>query len=112
IKIMLADMLIEIERDEAAIELLDQVKEDEEAYVQALVQLADLYQAQGLFEVAEQKLLLANRKEPNEIIIDYVLVELLLTMQEYQREIHYYDRILQNESQEANVAIYDRKAAA
>src|SRR5699024_4697739 len=48
IKIMLADMLIEIERDEAAIELLDQVKEDDEAYVQALVQLADLYQAQGL----------------------------------------------------------------
>ncbi|HLR08128.1 MAG TPA: tetratricopeptide repeat protein [Bacillota bacterium] len=112
IKIMLADMLIEIERDEAAIELLDQVKEDDEAYVQALVQLADLYQAQGLFEVAEQKLLLAKRKEPNEIIIDFALGELLFSIGEYQRAITYYERILPHESQVANVAIYDRLAEA
>src|SRR5699024_6862897 len=103
---------IEMEHDEAAIDLLDQIKEDDEAYVQALVQMADLYQAQGLFEVAEQKLLLAKQKEPNEIIIDFALGELLFSTGAYQKAIAYYERILVHEHEVANVSIYDRLAEA
>src|SRR5690625_7331397 len=51
IKVMLADIYIELEEDEKAIDLLNDVNKADPAYIQTLIQLADLYQAQGLFEV-------------------------------------------------------------
>src|SRR5690625_434731 len=62
IKVMLADIYIELEEDEKAIDLLNDVNKADPAYIQTLIQLADLYQAQGLFEVAEQKLLTAKQR--------------------------------------------------
>src|SRR5690625_3539133 len=70
IKVMLADIYIELEEDEKAIDLLNDVDEADPAYIQTLIQLADLYEAQSLFEVAEQKLLTAKQLEPNELIIE------------------------------------------
>src|SRR5699024_9006653 len=79
IKVMLADIYIELEEDEKAIDLLNDVDEADPAYIQTLIQLADLYEAQSLFEVAEQKLLTAKQLEPNELIIDFALGELFFS---------------------------------
>src|SRR5690625_2053012 len=54
IKMLLADIFIELEEDKEAIDLLTSISEDDPAYLQALLQLADLYQSEGLFEVAER----------------------------------------------------------
>lgn len=112
IKVMLADIYIELEDDEAAINLLNEIKEDDPAYTQSLIQLADLYQAQGLFEVAEQKLLSAKQYEPNEVIIDFALGELLFSIGEYRRAITYYEKIVPKMKEIANVSINDRLGEA
>src|SRR5699024_8383686 len=112
IKVNLADIYIELEDDENAIHLLNDIKEDDPAFIQSLLQLADLYQAQGLFEVAEQKLLTAKQLEPNEIIIDFALAELLFSTGKYQRAITYYEKIAKETNELANVSINDRLAEA
>src|SRR5699024_294020 len=53
----LAHFYIELEEDERAINLLNQVAEDDPFYVHSLLLLADLYEREGLLEVSEQKLL-------------------------------------------------------
>lgn len=59
LKMMLAELFIDLNEDQEAIDKLDQIVEDEDYFIPAQMQLADLYEAQGLFEVAEQKLLAA-----------------------------------------------------
>lgn len=112
IKVMLADIYIELEDDENAINLLNNIDKDDPVYIQSLIQLADLYQAQGLFEVAEQKLLTAKQLEPNEVIIDFALAELLFSTGEYKKAITYYEKIAPKTNEIANVTINDRLAEA
>ncbi|WP_188453868.1 tetratricopeptide repeat protein [Virgibacillus oceani] len=112
LKVMLADIYIELDNDEQAINLLNDISEDDEAYLQALIQLADLYQAQGLFEVAEQKLLTAKQMNPNEPIIDFALGELLFSTGDYKKAITYYEKIIVKTNEIANVSINDRLAEA
>src|SRR5699024_12645075 len=80
LNIMLADIYIELEDDKAAIEILDEIASTDPAYNQALLQLADLYQSEGLFEVAEQKLLEAQKIDPEEPIIQFALGEFLFSI--------------------------------
>jgi tetratricopeptide (TPR) repeat protein len=110
IKIMLADIYIESENDEKAMHLLNDINKNDPAYIQSLIQLADLYQAEGLFEVAEQKLLTAKQLEPNEIIIDFALAELLFSTGEYKRAITYYEKAAKETKELANVSIRERLA--
>ncbi|WP_163969852.1 tetratricopeptide repeat protein [Oceanobacillus halotolerans] len=112
LNVMLADIYIELEHDEAAIDILNEIDEDDEAYVQALIQLADLYQAEGLFEVAEQKLLTAKNHNPNEPIIDFALGELLFSTGDYKKAITYYEKVSIYTKEIANVSINDRLAEA
>src|SRR5699024_7828992 len=65
--IQLVDIYIELKRDDEAIRLLNEIEEKDEFYLHALLQLADLYQSQGLFEVAEEKLLTAKKIAPDEL---------------------------------------------
>lgn len=112
LKLTLSDIYIELDDDEAAIDLLDEIKEDDAVYEQALLQLADLYQAQGLFEVAEQKLLTAKQVNPNEPVIDFGLAELYFSTGEYRKAIMYYEKI-ENTMNEMNaVSIKDRLGEA
>ncbi|MGY0691767.1 tetratricopeptide repeat protein [Virgibacillus sp. FSP13] len=110
IKIMLADIYVELENDEEAINLLNNIKEDDESYLESLIQLADLYQAQGLFEVAEQKLLSAKQLNPTEPIIDFALGELLFSTGEYKKAITHYEKVIEVTSEIANVPIHVRLA--
>lgn len=111
-KIMLADIMTDKEADEKAIELLNEIDENDANYLQALVQLADLYQAQGLFEVAERKLLVAKNIAPDEPIIDFALGELLFSAGEYHKSIVYYENIRKFTEEFANVNITSRLAEA
>src|SRR5690625_2767932 len=92
IKIMLADIYIGLEDDQSAINLLSEIDANDPSYLQALLQMADLYEAQGLFEVAELKLLEAKQINPNEPIIDFALGEFLFSIGEYNRATTYYEK--------------------
>ncbi|MGN8647066.1 tetratricopeptide repeat protein [Gracilibacillus sp. HCP3S3_G5_1] len=111
-KLFLADIMIDDNKDEQAIELLNEIEEGDDNYLQALVQLADLYQAQGLFEVAERKLLIAKNMAPEETIIDFALGELLFSSGEYHKSIIYYEKIKEKNEEFAGVNIASRLAEA
>ncbi|MFD1389456.1 tetratricopeptide repeat protein [Oceanobacillus sp. FSL W7-1293] len=112
LKLTLSDIFIESEEDELAITILNEIPEEDEGYVQALIQLADLYQAQGLFEVSEQKLLEAKHIDPQESIIDFALGELFFSIGEYLKAINYYERVYAKAKEIGNVAIEDRLGEA
>ncbi|WP_284141297.1 MULTISPECIES: tetratricopeptide repeat protein [unclassified Virgibacillus] len=110
IKLELADIYIELDEDEHAIDLLHQIELEDEAYIPSLMLLADLYQVQGLYEVAEQKLLQAKQLAPQEEVIDFALGELLFSIGEYKRAIVYYERM--NQEEMVHVSINERLAEA
>ncbi|KGX92155.1 hypothetical protein N781_17800 [Pontibacillus halophilus JSM 076056 = DSM 19796] len=108
----LAEIAIDEEDDERAMDLLNTIPEDDEQYVTALVQLADLYQTQGLFEVAEQKLLTAKQYEPSEPVIDFALGELAFSTGDYQKSIPYYEKALRRKDNVGEAQIPLRLAEA
>lgn len=110
--VLLAEVYIELEQDGQALQLLEDVPSTDEAYPQVLLQLADVYQAQGLFEVAEMKLLEAKEIVPEEIILDFALAEFYFSIGSYQQSIPFYESILKKEKEIAQVSIYERLAEA
>ncbi|WP_139364871.1 tetratricopeptide repeat protein [Sutcliffiella halmapala] len=90
----LAEVYIDLDEEDEAMALLENITEEEEVYVQALLLLADLYQSQGLFEVSERKLLTAKKIGPNEPIIDLALGEVNLSQGEYKKAIPFYQAVL------------------
>ncbi|MYL48475.1 tetratricopeptide repeat protein [Halobacillus litoralis] len=112
LKVMMAEIHIDLDEDDEAIELLDQFGPEDEDYLQALVQLADLYQAQGLYEVAEQKLLMAKQVEPNSAIIDFALGELAFSNGEYSKSIPYYENAMHHQPVIGDIEVATRLAEA
>lgn len=108
LKLSLADIFIELEEDEPAITLLGEIEKGEPAYLQALIQLADLYQAQGLFEVSEQKLLEAKQMDTSEVLIDFALGELYFSIGEYLKAITYYEKIVSKQDEVGHISIKER----
>ncbi|WP_269757997.1 hypothetical protein [Thalassobacillus sp. C254] len=53
--ILAAEIAIDLDEEEDAIEWLLEIKEEDSTFLQAQLLLADLYQLQGLDEVAEDK---------------------------------------------------------
>lgn len=112
---MLADIYIELGEDEKALDLLGNTPEDAyegTEYLQMILQQADLYQTQGLFEVAEQKLLQGKQHHPNELILDFALGELLFSIGEYNRAIAYYEKVIGTHRVFADVSLSERLAEA
>ncbi|TGB04539.1 tetratricopeptide repeat protein [Halobacillus salinus] len=112
LKVMMAEIHIDLDEDDEAIEILNQFGPEDEDYLQALVQLADLYQAQGLYEVAEQKLLDAKQVEPNSSIIDFALGELAFSNGEYAKSIPYYENAMHHEPVIGDIEVATRLAEA
>lgn len=107
---LLAEINIELEKDDIAIELLNSINSDDPFYAAALIQLADLYQAQGLFEVSEQKLMEAKRLYPDELVIDFALGELLFSIGQPNRAIPFYERVVK-ETKEMNQILIEERLA-
>ncbi|GEN56682.1 TPR repeat-containing protein YpiA [Halolactibacillus alkaliphilus] len=110
LKLVLSEIYIDLEDDEAALTLLNQIDSHDPHYLESLLTQADLYQTQGLFEVADHKLVTAKQLAPNEILIDFARAELSFSNGEYQRAIPHYLKVKQTKDQMAEVNIDHRLA--
>ncbi len=95
----MAELLIDLDQEDEAIEILLEINENDHVYVQAQLLLADLYQLQGLDEVAELKLLNAEKKVPNEPVVQFGLGEFYLSRGDYLKSIPYYKRVIASEEE-------------
>ncbi|TFB23970.1 tetratricopeptide repeat protein [Filobacillus milosensis] len=110
IKFQLADIYIDLEMDEEALSLIEEIEPDDPEYVDALMIFADIYQSQGLNEVAEQKLIQAKELQPENPLIDFGLGELAFFNGEFQKAIDCYERIEPHADQFPMVNILERLA--
>src|SRR5690606_27034356 len=72
-----ASTLIDLEKEEEALDLLMAIDESAPEYPQSLLLLADFYQMQGLFEVAEHYINEALEVLPEEPLLLFAKAELL-----------------------------------
>lgn len=113
LKIGLAEIEIESNEIDAAMEWLLDVPETSEAFPQALLVFADLYQVQGLYEVSEQKILKAKELLPDEPVIQFALAELQFSMGKYAQAIHGYEELMiQGYSEFSGINLASRCGAA
>lgn len=90
LRVDLAELAVITGDDDQALRYLAQIPPTSPAYLQSLLAAADLYQTQGLFEVAEQKLLEALRLAPDEQVIQFALAELYFDIKQYHKAVAYY----------------------
>lgn len=107
-----AECYVDLEQEQEAIAALSKIDENDAAYPPALLLLADLYQTEGLEEVAEQKLLEAKRISPDEPIIDFGLGEFYLTQGHHIKAVPYYEAVINTKGELANENIELRLAEA
>ncbi|PFA70042.1 hypothetical protein CN378_01685 [Bacillus sp. AFS015802] len=111
--IELAEVLVEMDKEEEAIETLAELDEEDPIYPRALLLLADLYQMQGLFEVSEQKLLQAKKILPDEPVIDFGLGELYSETGRFLEAIRHYQILIQKGTTElGGTNVHQRLAEA
>ncbi|TDQ41519.1 tetratricopeptide repeat protein [Aureibacillus halotolerans] len=99
LRLDLAEMYLEENEELEALELIETITEEDAAFTRSLLLLADVYAAQGLEEVAEQKLLQAKRLESQEPIIDMALGSFYLQHGSYKKAIPYLERVLKKQSE-------------
>lgn len=88
VALLLAECYIDLDREEEAISVLEQVDtSDTESGPRSLVLLADLYQSQGLDEVALAKLKEARNLAPDEPLLAYGLAELYMTLGAFDQAV-------------------------
>lgn len=110
ITLFLAELYLDLEKEEEAIELLNTVTPEHEAYPQALLLLADLYQMQGLTEVSEHKLQEAKKLMPDEPVIDFALGELYFHQGKYKHAIPFYQMVVEKQFTFSGIYIEHRLA--
>ncbi|HFI0716702.1 TPA: hypothetical protein ACGO5G_001764 [Streptococcus suis] len=93
---------------EEAFGYLEEISEDSPAYVEALLVKADLYQAEGLSDVAREKLLEASHLSDEPIIL-FGLAELDMELELFKEAISYYAQLDNREIYElTGVSTYQR----
>lgn len=105
-----ASLLIELGEEEEALDLLMSVEKSAPEYPQSLLVLADYYQMQGLYEVAEQRINEALEILPNEPIIQFAKAELLFEMGKFTEAARIYEELHKQEKTIAGVYIAERLA--
>lgn len=110
--LFLAEIYIELDEEEKALEILTDIHEEDPLFPRACLLAADLYQMQGLDEVSEQKLLKAHEKLPNEPIVQFALAELYFANGQYAKSISFYEKVLEHETTVAGTFIPERLAEA
>lgn len=89
VAINLAQIVAEDGDIEQAFLYLDYISEDSQEYVSALLVMADLYDMEGLTDVAREKLLLAS-KLSDDPLVTFGLAEMNLSLEHYQEAIEGY----------------------
>lgn len=108
----LAEIYIELDEDEKAIHILNEIDRNDPYYLHSLLILADAYEREGLYEVAEQKLFEAKEivSKEEEHIIDFALAELLFSSNQAQRAVIFYEKLLEEQEKINGVSILERLA--
>ncbi|WP_100398560.1 tetratricopeptide repeat protein [Bacillus sp. FJAT-44742] len=87
--ILAAEIAIDLDEEEDAIEWLLEIKEEDSTFLQAQLLLADLYQLQGLDEVAEDKMKKALQHAPEEPVLLAGLGEFYIERGDFNKSIPY-----------------------
>lgn len=91
---VLADIAVSDGDTDAALNYLNGISPDSDAYLESLVTAADVYQTLGLYEVSEQKLQTAARLAPDEPVISFALGELYYAWGNYPAAQRAYQQVL------------------
>ena len=98
--ILLAEILVNQGEYDQALSVLYDIPKNNANYPSVLVILSELYKAQGYYDVAERKLLLAKELAPEEAILDFYLGTLLFESGSMERSVQYLERFLKNSTEE------------
>lgn len=115
LRLELIDNYLELGKDDEALSLMEEIPSidtENPDYLRVVIQEADLYQAQGLFEVAEEKLLDAKRKMPNEPLLDLALGELLFSVGRFKNALIYYEALQSETLEIPDFSLDERMAEA
>ncbi|OCS89459.1 tetratricopeptide repeat protein [Caryophanon latum] len=110
LKIDRAQVQMELGDEDSALELLMDVRDDEPEYPQALLVLADFYQMQGLYEVAEQRLNDALELLPEEPLLHFAKAELLVEIGRFTEAARLYEELYAQQHDFAGVNLAARLA--
>lgn len=107
---LLAEILTEKGETDEAILLLEKVNSADDAYPQALLLLADLYESEGLAEVAEQKLLEVKQILQDEKVIDYALGKFYQSQGKYLQALAAFEIAITDENLNEQLNINENMA--
>lgn len=110
LKIDCATVLMEMGNEDDALELLMAIETSSSEYPQALLVLADYYQMQGLFEVAEQRINEALAILPDEHLLQFAKAELLLETGRFTESARIYEDLNTFQPTIAGVSLVERLA--
>ena len=105
-----ANLLIEVDREDEALNELMGIPKDDELYPQVLVTLADLFQLQGLLEAAENRLDEAIELLPDEPLLMQAKAELLLDSGRYLEAARIYQDLKDRRTEIEGVNLSERLA--
>lgn len=105
-----AGVLIELSEEDEALDLLMGVNEDAPEYPQALLVLADYYQMQGLFEVAELRINEALQILPTEPLLQFAKAELLFETGRFSEAARIYEELYTIDKKFAGTILAQRLA--
>ncbi|MEK4229019.1 tetratricopeptide repeat protein [Solibacillus sp. FSL H8-0538] len=105
-----ATVLMEKGEEDDALDLLMGVPDDAPEYPQTLLVLADYYQMQGLFEVAEQRINEALQILPLEPLLQFAKAELLFETGRFTEAVRIYEELYEIDKTFAGVSLAQRLA--
>jgi tetratricopeptide (TPR) repeat protein len=105
-----AGVLIELGEEDDALDLLMGISDDSPEYPQALLVLADYYQMQGLFEVAEARINEALELLPNEPLLQFAKAELLFETGRFSESARIYEELYRMDKKFAGTLLAQRLA--
>lgn len=110
LKIDLASILFELGDEDKGLDLLMEIDENSPEYPQSLLVLADYYQSQGLYEVAEYRIEEAIELLPNEPLLQFAKAELLVEMGRFTEGARIYHELYEQNQTIENVSLTERLA--
>lgn len=110
LKIDRASVLMEMGDEDKGLELLMDIDENSSEYPQSLLVLADYYQSNGLFEVAENQIDKAIEILPQEPLLQFAKAELLTEIGRFTEAARIYNELYENNLTFENVSLTERLA--
>lgn len=110
LKIDRANVLMELGDEDEALNLLLEIEEASPEYPQALLVLADYYQMQGLFEVAEIRINEALAILPDEPLLHFAKAELLFETGRFLEAARLYEELYEQQAEFTGIHLVERLA--